>query len=949
MTEGSHTQTILLVEDDCSHAAVIEDAFFRDHGEFGVIRVDSLGNARRFLNEYEPDLVVTDLYLPDGVGLQLLTEDHLGRKCPVIVITSRSDERIAVEAIKAGALDYLPKRSERLAQLPDVARAALKQWRLLQDRRMAREELRKFKALTDNAAYGVVIMDPAGEITYCNQGFAEMHGATKVGVMGADLSLFLDDDGSSSAHPALEWLRDEDSFSGCQCAHRCIDGRSIKVLLNGVAIRAEDGERSSLAVTVQDISDLKRIQEQLRNFRTITDSATYGAAIVDTEGALVYVNEAFARLHGYTVGEVIGQNHSICWADSETERRRRLDDLAQRQGGFVNQEVRRRRKDGVSFPAAMNATIVRDESGNLLYTSVTVIDISEQTRIREAQQENAERLAHLVEELETARLRAEEAVRAKSQFLANMSHEIRTPMNGIIGMTELTLASELSDDQREYLNMVKSSADNLLRLINDILDFSKIEAGRMELDEVEFSLREVLDEALRPLAVRARQDGIELITFVDPLVPEALIGDPGRLRQVIINLVGNAIKFTHQGEIVVRVELEASSNSPMQFHFSIADTGIGIPPDKLDHIFESFTQADGSTTRRYGGTGLGTTISRQLVELMGGRIWAESPTNRTGVGGPGSTFHFTGRIKTQEAPFRPLTAVDDAILRGRRALIIDDIETNRRLFEILLCDWGFRVDSAADGPTGLRKLRDAHRSGNPIDLLLLDIMLPDEDGFDLAARIRRDSTYDALAILALSSDHRQGELAQCERLGMAGFLRKPVHQTTLYDAVRKALGTAKPPEPANLSTDQSVEGPHESPSANLDRRVLIAEDNKVNSLLARRLMEKRGWCVTTVANGREAIEAFKSGGFDLILMDVQMPVLGGFEATAEIRALPGGRSGEIPIIAMTANAMDGDREACLEAGMDAYISKPISATRLHQAVERLVRPAPTVEPQGGNS
>ena len=946
MSDSAEVKTILLVEDDRAHAVAIEDVFLRVSGEFDLIRVESLSEARRFLREYVPDLVVTDVHLPDGLGLQLLKEDQLGRICPVIVITSRSNEQTAVEAIKAGALDYLPKRSDCLAQLPEVARAALKQWLLLQERRAAEQELHKFKALTDNAAYGVVIADRQGAITYCNQGFAEMHGATVDGILGADLSLFLDDSSNSAVHPALQLLSNQDSFSSRQCTHRCMDGRTITVLLNGVAIRRDYDQEASLAVTVQDISDLKRVQQQLRNFRTITDSAGYGAAIVDTEGTLVYVNESFASLHGYTVGEIIGQNRSLCWADRDIGRMRQLDDLARRRGGFVNQEVHRKRKDGTIFPSAMNATIVHDDSGNLLYTSITAIDISEQIRIRNIQQENAERLAHLVEELETARLRAEEAVRAKSQFLANMSHEIRTPMNGIIGMTDLSLATDLSEDQREYLTIVKSSADNLLRLINDILDFSKMEAGRMELDTVEFSLRETLDEALRPLALRSSQIGIELITFVDPLVPDALVGDPGRLRQIIINLVGNAIKFTGEGEVVVRVELEASSDVPMQFHFSISDTGIGISPDKLDRIFECFVQADGSTTRKYGGTGLGTTISKQLVEMMGGRIWAESPTNETGTGGPGSTFHFTARIKAQTAPFRPVVQSDDAELRGHRVLIIDDVETNRRLFEILLRQWGFEVDTAIDGPSGLKKLDDACQGGKPIDLLMLDIMLPGMDGFDVARRIREDRNHDSLAILALSSDHRKGELDECNRLTIAGFLRKPVNQSTLYDAVRKALGTATKVESASQLSEARPEFAPDCGPVDTDSRVLIAEDNKVNALLARRLMEKRGWDVTTVGNGREAVEAFRAGSFDLILMDVQMPILGGFEATAEIRTLSGGHPGEISIVAMTANAMDGDRQACLEAGMDAYISKPISATELYRIVDRLMRPISSTQPEG---
>jgi PAS domain S-box-containing protein len=574
-----------------------------------------------------------------------------------------------------------------------------------------------------------------------------------------------------------------------------------------------------------------------------------------------------------------------------------------------------RKKDGGDIIVEMNVRVVRDPEGAVRYFEGFVNDVTERQRVHMA--------------LQQAKEAAEAANQAKSQFLANMSHDIRTPMNGIIGMTGLVLDSNLSDEQREYLTVVKASADSLLRLLDDILDFAKIEARKLDLEPLEFRLRENLHHTLQALAVRAHTKGLELAGRIAPGVPDRLIGDSARLRQVLVNLLGNAIKFTERGEIIVEVE-EAGpggslpSSSPhdaVRLHFTVRDTGVGIAPEKQESIFAPFVQADNSTTRHYGGTGLGLAISAQLVALMGGRIWVDSRPEQ------GSTFHFTVEFNRADDQGPDVIPPELSQLQNIPVLIVDDNATHGQILVEMLTQWHCRPVAVGSAQAAIKTLVDAQHAGEAFGLTLIDAQMPEMDGFALIEWLAEHALPTGSVVMMVTPASQHGPASRLRELGIAAAVTKPVSPSSLLGAITTALDHRATAPAGAAAARQSPAG---KPQPAL--RILLAEDNMVNQKLAMRILEKQGHTVVAVKTGNEAVALWKRQPFDIILMDVQMPEMDGFEATSIIREAERLNGGHIPIIALTAHAMAGDRQRCLTAGMDDYISKPIQVQNAFEVI-----------------
>jgi two-component system sensor histidine kinase/response regulator len=787
------------------------------------------------------------------------------------------------------------------------------------DRQPIHDSLNILQAVIDATPDAIFVKDLEGRYVLINATAAKFLGRTPAEIIGRnDLELYPEETARLFIEADREVLATGQSktFEGVATS----EGTTQVFLVSKGVYRDQDGQIVGLFGISHDITQrrlseaaIRQSEEYCNLFRLANDPII----IHDPETALVIdVNERACEAYGFPREVFIGTSltalsrHPVACKDHW--------DRVVAEKTAPPLEAVQYRADGTPADFVISSSVV-EYHGQPAVLSISR-DVTERKRVDA--------------ELERTRDAALESLRVKSEFLANMSHEIRTPMNGILGMTELTLDTQLTSKQREYLEMVKVSADSLVGIIDDILDFSKIEAGRLTLDPIDFDLQQHLGATMKPLAIRAHQKGIELAYRVDADVPAMVIGDPNRLRQILVNLVGNAIKFTERGEVSLVVE---RGNTPggSELHFSVSDTGMGVPAAKQSLIFEAFAQADGSTTRQHGGTGLGLAITSQLVELMGGRIWVESPVSGRSAseGGPGSTFHFTARMDCGSMRTSSWTSSPVAV-HNLEVLIVDDNRTNRRILEEVLLTWHMKPTMVDSGEAALAEMKRMAAAGRPYQLVLLDAHMPEMDGFTVARTAHQMPELATSTILMLSSVDRD---ERADDLGLAAYLTKPINLLELRETVRRvfdAVPAAAQPESVGRAALASTR--------RLD--VLLVDDMVINQRLAAALLNKRGHSVHIVSNGVGALAAVDAHAYDLVLMDVQMPEMSGFEATARIRERELTTGGHLPIVAMTAHAMKGDRERCLAAGMDGYVSKPIRFDDLWQEIARVLLSVPEPRP-----
>ncbi len=688
------------------------------------------------------------------------------------------------------------------------------------------------------------------------------------------------------------------------------DGTERIIADSAAPVRDKAGNIAGAVMVFRDFTERKHLERELEIFKQFAESSDQGFGIARFDKKIVYTNHALLKIIGEkSLDHIKDSSFSKYYNEKSLKRIDLVVIPALMKEGSWTGELEIISAEGSIIPTFENFFVIRDWDGTPLYVADVITDFTERKR----------RECDLIE----ARKTAVEASRLKSEFLANMSHEIRTPLNGIVGMTELLEDSDLTDEQRKFLDMVKSSTDSLLSVINDILDFSKIEAGRLDLEDIEFKLRDSIGDTLKILGLRAHGKGLELACSVSPEAPELVRGDPGRVRQIIVNLVGNAIKFTVKGEVVVNIDVKEQSDDDVLLHFSIRDTGIGIPEGRVKRIFDPFTQVDGSVTRKYGGTGLGLAISRELILMMGGEIWVESEE------GKGSVFHFTARLGMKQISEEERLPVDIVNMRELSVLVVDDNATNRQILKEMLERWEMFPTVVEDGLAALESIESCRGEGKAFDLILSDVHMPEISGFTLVKRIKESLQGEIPPVILLTSSGQRGDAEKCRDLGISAYLMKPVKQSEMMDAIVTIFGKKGVTEETPLITRHQLRENREN------FNILLAEDNMINQEAVKRMLARYGHTITIANNGKEVLLLLENNNFDLILMDVQMPEMDGFQTTAIIRdPLSNVMDPTIPIIAMTAHAMKGDREKCLEAGMDDYIAKPIRRDTLFEVLNR---------------
>ena len=779
------------------------------------------------------------------------------------------------------------------------------------EQKRAEEQLRKLSQAVEQSPASVVITDTKGSIEYVNPKFTQATGYTAQEAIGQNPRVLKSGEKSSEEYQEL-WNTITSGKEWRGVFHnKKKNGELYWESASISPIKDPNGNITHFIAIKEDITALKEAQEELAKLSLVASKTDNAVIITDKDGLIEWVNDGFVRLTGYTLDEVIGRKpgHILQGPLADPVKIRRVGALLRSKKAFT-EEIVNYHKNGDAYWVSMNITPIFDDTGELIRFISIESDITERKNFEKA--------------LQQAKEAADSANQAKSEFLASMSHEIRTPMNAIIGMAELLWETPLTSEQRRYVHVFRSAGETLLNLINDILDLSKVEAGQIQLESVAFDLTQLLDKTCEVMALRADEKGLELACHLAPGVPANLVGDPTRLRQILVNLIGNAIKFTERGEVVLEVrptesgfpDRPAPDSERTALHFAVRDTGIGISTENLNTIFDKFSQADASITRKYGGTGLGLTISRRLAELMGGRMWVESDF------GKGSTFSFTAHFGVPSQPLER-EAPTEVELRGMRVLVVDDNATNRLILKETVTQWGGLVGEAENGEQAIAEFKRARGAEQPYELVLLDRRMPGMDGFEVAEYLKKDSGLAGMAVMMLTSDSRGGDITRSKDLGMAGYLIKPIKRSELREAINAALGKGR------VDSKSPPETPPPAPVGLESLSVLLVEDSATNRFLIEAYLKNTPYHMDSAENGEIAVQKFVSGKYDLVLMDMQMPIMDGYTATQKIRQWEsecGLRP--TPIIALTAHALTEDAQKSLDAGCNAHLTKPVKKAEL---------------------
>ena len=762
-------------------------------------------------------------------------------------------------------------------------------------------------------SFDAIFVHQKEKIINVNKQFCEMTGYSRAKLLKMSILDFYDEADREASKKIINSKKRHLQF---ETQWLKADGTLIDVEIISTIIDADKGIRQAI---VHNITEKKRFLEKLKEseerHRSLFEYAQDAIIIFDAQNLQFEdANQAAQRFYGYTKKELL--KLLITDVSAEAEKTKETISKISKEDERSKQLLLRyhKRKDGAVVPVEIYSGTFMSKGRKKIIGSVRDITL----RIK-AQKE-----------LEAAKEAAEHASRSKGEFLANMSHEIRTPLHGIIGMTDILFDTDLDSEQTDYAQSIKNSAESLLSIINDILDFSKIEAGKLDFESIDFDFRITMEEIVELMAFKASEKGIEMICFIDPDVPSMLTGDPTRLRQIILNLINNAIKFTEKGTVSVRVKPIKETNSEVKLSFEVTDSGIGIPKERQDKLFQSFSQVDASTTRKYGGTGLGLAISKRLTGMMGGRINVKSEE------GKGSTFYFSAIFKKQDTSKKSTRSrMFPVTLRGKRILAVDDNKINREIITAYLTSWDSVPKVVSTGQDAFRLLKEAAEASTPFDVLIADMMMPEMDGVQLSKKIREDEALKNTCIIILTSGGTRGDGARLREIKIDGYFSKPIKSSRLYNAIISVLGLVEEnrriPEKRQMITRHTLKEMKKQ-----DIRILVAEDNRINQKIALHQLNKLGYTVDIVDNGKQAVEAVKAESYKLILMDVQMPAMDGYEATRVIRNMAG-KLKDIPIIAMTANAMKGDREKCLAAGMNGYIAKPVEPKNLQEVIVEWIK------------